>query len=74
VGQKIGGFVDQGSRKLGVVCGSRELNKRRRLTREILPAYHDISPFDYTTQNFRKLGFSFKPSCIKLELGRKFDP
>jgi hypothetical protein len=44
LGEKIGGFLDQGSRKLSVVCGSCELNKRRRLTQEILPAYHDIFP------------------------------
>jgi hypothetical protein len=73
LGQKIGGFYDQGSRKLRVVCSSRELNKRRRLTREILPAYHDIFPVRLRSAKFRKSGFSFRPNRIKMELGKKFD-
>jgi hypothetical protein len=73
LGQKIGCFFDQGSRKLGVVCSSRELNKRRRLTREILPAYHDIFPVRLRSAKFRKSGFSFRPSRLKMELGKKFD-
>jgi hypothetical protein len=71
--QKIGGFFDQGSRKLGVVCSSRELNKSRRLAREILPAYHDIFPVRLRSAKFRKSGFSFRPSRIKMELRKKFD-
>jgi hypothetical protein len=73
LGQKIGGFFDQGSRKLGVVCSSRELNKRRRLAHEILPAYHDIFPVRLRSAKFRKSGFSFRRNRIKMELGEKFD-
>jgi hypothetical protein len=55
------------------VCSSRELNKRRRLAREILPAYHDIFPVRLRSAKFRKSGFSFRRNRIKMELGKKFD-
>jgi hypothetical protein len=44
LGQKIGGFPEQGRRKLIVVCGSRELKKRRRLTQEIVSTDHFAFP------------------------------
>ena len=46
LGEKIGGFLDQGRRKPRVACGSRELKKRRGLTHEILPANHDTTTED----------------------------
>jgi hypothetical protein len=67
LGEKIGGFLDQGRRKPRVACGSRELKKRRGLTHEILPANHDISPLDYAAQN-SKVGISFRPNCTKVDL------
>jgi hypothetical protein len=58
---------DQGCRKLRVVCGSRELKSRRRLTQEILSANHCTSPWyatsaDATTQ---ELDICSKPKVQK---------
>jgi hypothetical protein len=44
LGQKIGGFFDQGGGKLRVVFGLRELKKRCRLTQEILSGDHRTFP------------------------------
>src|SRR6266404_5992703 len=53
-----------------VVCGSRELNKRRRLKREILSTDHGGFP---SLLLRRRSGTSFQPNCIKVNIrnGRK---
>jgi hypothetical protein len=66
-GFQISRNIDQGGCNVSVRGGFGEHEKRRRLTREIVLAYHDIFPARLAAQN-SKIGISFRPSRIKAEL------
>jgi hypothetical protein len=71
-GFQISRLIDQGGCNVSVRGGFGEHEKRRRLAREIVLAYHDIFPAGLAAQN-SKIGISFRPSRIRAELWKKFD-
>jgi hypothetical protein len=78
MGFKIDCLFDQGSDNLGIAGYLGEFDKRRRLTREVVPADHctypNIARLEYTT---REPGFSSEEkykSVLKENLMARFPP
>src|SRR5258705_12932642 len=68
--QPLPGRHHQGRRKLMVVCGSRELNKRRRLTQEILSTDHFTFPAvcHQRRRHYAGIGHLFQTESTKVNL------
>jgi hypothetical protein len=67
---KIGRFLDQGGGNFGVPSYLGELEKYRRLTREIFSIDHrNFSPFTlFHPRQYAERGDSFRPLCPKVNI------